>query len=96
MHGGDDAIMVEKTEDELETASSDESENRSEIAESVRMFDSDRPDQPRAKRRRNTTGEAPTPQQQGSCEGPCEQTSRPEGSKRAESNRSRSASKAWS
>ena len=37
MHGGDDAIMVEKTEDELETANSDESENRSEIAESVRI-----------------------------------------------------------
>ena len=26
-HGGDDAIMGEKTEDELETANSDESEN---------------------------------------------------------------------
>ena len=51
-HGGDDAIKGEKTEDELETANSDENENRSEVAESVRMFDSERPDQPRAKRRR--------------------------------------------
>ena len=41
MHRGDDAIEGEKTEDELETANSDESENRSEEAESVRMFDSD-------------------------------------------------------
>ena len=48
-HGGDDAIKGEKTEDELETASSDESEDRSEVAKSVRMFDSDTPDQPRAK-----------------------------------------------
>ena len=53
MHGGDDAIKGDKTEDELETANSDESENQSEVAESVRMFDSDTPDQPRAKRRRS-------------------------------------------
>ena len=37
MHGGDDAIEGEKTEDELETANSDESENRLEVAESVRI-----------------------------------------------------------
>ena len=36
----------------METAYSDESENRSEEAESVQMFDSDTPDQPTAKRRR--------------------------------------------
>ena len=51
-HRGNDAIKGEKTEDELETANSDESENRSEVAESVRMFDSDMPDQPRATRKR--------------------------------------------
>ena len=39
MHRGEDAIKGEKTEDELETANSDETENRSEEAESVRMFD---------------------------------------------------------
>ena len=32
-HGGDDAIKGEKTEDELETANSDKSENRSEEAD---------------------------------------------------------------
>ena len=52
MHRGDDAIKGEKTEDELETANSDESENRSEGAESVRMFDSDTLNQPRPKRKR--------------------------------------------
>ena len=41
MHRGDDAIEGVKTEDELEIANSDESENRSDVAESVRMFDSD-------------------------------------------------------
>ena len=41
MHWGDDAIERKKTEDELETANSDESENRSEVAESIWMFDSD-------------------------------------------------------
>ena len=41
-----------KTEDELETANSDVSENRSEEAESVRMFDSDTRNQLRAKRKR--------------------------------------------
>ena len=49
-HGEDDAIEGEKTEDELETANSDKSENRSEEAESVRMFDSDTLNQPRPKR----------------------------------------------
>ena len=52
MHGGDNAIKGEKTEDELETANSDESENRSEVTESVQMFDSDTLNQPRPKRRR--------------------------------------------
>ena len=52
MHGGDDAIKGEKTEDKLETANLDESENRSEEAESVRMFDSDTLNQPRPKRKR--------------------------------------------
>ena len=51
-HWGDDAIEGEKTEDELETANLDESENRSEQAESVRMFDSDTLSQPRPKRKR--------------------------------------------
>ena len=87
MHGGDDAIEGEETEDELETANSDESENRSEEAKSIQMFDSDTLNQPRPKRNRR---------QQESSQGPREQTSRPEGSKRAESNRSRSASEAWS
>ena len=52
MQWGDDAIEGEKTEDEFETANSDESENRSEQAESVRMFDSDTLNQPRPKRKR--------------------------------------------
>ena len=52
MHGGDDAIEGEKTEDELETANSDESENRSVEAESVQMFDSDTLNLPRPKRKR--------------------------------------------
>ena len=47
--GGDDAIKGEKTKDELETTNSDESENLSKEAESVRMFDSDTLNQPRAK-----------------------------------------------
>ena len=51
-HGGDDAIKGEKTEDELETANSDESKNRSEEAESVGMFDLDTLNQPRTKRKR--------------------------------------------
>ena len=51
-HGGDEAIKGEKTEDELETTNSDESEDRSEEAESVRMFDSDTLNQPRAKWKR--------------------------------------------
>ena len=45
-------IEGEKNEDELETANSDESENRSEGADSVRMFDSDTLNQPRPKRKR--------------------------------------------
>ena len=49
---GDEAIKGEKIEDELETVNSDESENRSEDAESVRMFDLDTPNQSRAKRKR--------------------------------------------
>ena len=52
VHGEDDAIEGEKTDDELETANSDESENRSERAESVQMFDSDMLNQPRPKRKR--------------------------------------------
>ena len=52
MHWGKDAIEGEKTEDELETANSDERENRSEVAESVRMFDSDKLNQPRPKPKR--------------------------------------------
>ena len=51
-HRGDDAIEGEKTKDELETANSDKSENRSVEAESVRMFDSDTLNQPRPKRKR--------------------------------------------
>ena len=51
MHRGDDAIEGEKTKDELETANSDERENRSEVAGSVRMFDSDTLNQPRPKRK---------------------------------------------
>ena len=52
MHGGDDVIEGEKTEEELETANSDERENRLEVAKSVRMFDSDTLNQPRPKRKR--------------------------------------------
>ena len=52
MHWEDDAIEGEKTEDELETANSDERENRSEEAESVRMFDLDTLNQSRPKRKR--------------------------------------------
>ena len=51
MHEGDDAIEGEKIEDKWEVANWDESENRSEEAESVRMFDSDTLNQPRPKRR---------------------------------------------
>ena len=51
-HEGDEAIKGEKIEYELETANSDESENRSEVAESVQMFDSDTLNQPRAKQKR--------------------------------------------
>ena len=42
-YGGDETIKGEKTKDEFETANSEESENRSEEAESVQMFDSDTP-----------------------------------------------------
>ena len=51
-HGGDDTIQGEKTENELETANSDERENRSNETESVRMFDSDTLNQLRPKRKR--------------------------------------------
>ena len=51
-HRGDYAIKGEKTEDKLETANSDDSENRSEEAETVRMFDSDTLNQPRPKWKR--------------------------------------------
>ena len=51
-HGGVDTIKGEKTEEELETTNSEESENRSEVAESVQMFDSDTLNQPRPKRKR--------------------------------------------
>ena len=51
-HGGDDAIKGEKTKDKLETTNLDESKNRLEVAESVRMFDSDTLNQPRLKRKR--------------------------------------------
>ena len=49
LHGGDEAKKGEKTEDKLETANSDESENRSEETDSVRMFGSETPNQPNAK-----------------------------------------------
>ena len=52
MHGEDDAIEGEKTEDELETDNSDKSQNRSEEAELVQMFDSDTLNQPRPKRKK--------------------------------------------
>ena len=52
MHWRDDAMEGKETEDELEIANSDESKNRSEEAESVRMFDSDTLNQPRPKRKR--------------------------------------------
>ena len=51
-HGEDDAIEGKKTKDELGTANSDGSENRSEGTESVRRFDSDTLNQPRPKRKR--------------------------------------------
>ena len=44
--------MGKETEDELETTNSDESENRSEQAESVRMFDSNTLNQSRPKRKK--------------------------------------------
>ena len=46
------AIKGEKIEDKLEKANSDESEKQSEVAESVRMFDSDTLNQPRPKRKK--------------------------------------------
>ena len=51
-HGGDEANKGGKIEDKLETANSDDSENRSEKAELVRMFDSNTLNQPRAKPKR--------------------------------------------
>ena len=52
MHRGGDAIEGKKTEDELETANSDESKDQSEVAESVQMFDSDTLNQLRPKWKR--------------------------------------------
>ena len=52
MHGGDDAIKGEQTKDKFETTNSDESENRSEVAESVWMFHSETLNQPRPKWKR--------------------------------------------
>ena len=51
--GRDDAIKGEKNEDELETVNSDESENRSNEAESVQMFNLDTLYQRRTKRKRS-------------------------------------------
>ena len=65
-HGGDEANKGEKaltetwfdvvkglkTKDELETTHSDESRNRSEAADLVRMFDSETPNQLKAKRKK--------------------------------------------
>ena len=51
-YGGDEAIKGKKTEDELETANSDKSADRSEVVESVRIFDSDTLNQQRPKRKR--------------------------------------------
>ena len=52
-HGGDEGNKREKAKikDELETPYSDESGNRSEAADSVRMFDSETPNQLKAMRR---------------------------------------------
>ena len=50
--GGDEANKGEKTKDELETTSSDESEKRSEEVDSVQMFDSEMPNQLKAKRKK--------------------------------------------
>ena len=52
MSGRDDAMKGEKNQDKLETANSDESENQSEVAESVHMFDSDTLNQQRPKRKK--------------------------------------------
>ena len=47
-----DVVKDLKTKYELETAKSDESENRSEAADSVHMFDSEMPNQRKAMRRK--------------------------------------------
>ena len=52
-HGVDKAIKGKKTEDKLETTNSVESENRSEEANSVLMFDSETPNQLKAMRRKS-------------------------------------------
>ena len=44
--------MGEKTKDELETANSDDSKNRSEEADSVRMFGTETPNQLKAERKK--------------------------------------------
>ena len=51
-HGEDEANKGEKTKDELETANSDQGENRSEGADSVRMFGSKMSNQLKAKRKK--------------------------------------------
>ena len=47
-----DVVKGLKTEDELETTNSDESENELERADSVRLFDLETPNQPKATRRK--------------------------------------------
>ena len=47
-HEVDEAIKGEKTKDDFETANSDERENRSEEADSIRMFSSKTPNQLKA------------------------------------------------
>ena len=51
-HGVDEANKGEKTKDELDTANSDESENRTVEADSVRMFGSKTSNQLKAKRKK--------------------------------------------
>ena len=53
-HGGDEGNKGEeaKIEDELETSNSDKSGDESETADSVRMFDSEMPNQLKAKRKK--------------------------------------------
>ena len=105
MHGGDDVIQGEETEDKLETVNSEESENRSEVPESVQMFDLDTLNQPRPKRKRrqheksqhrnNRRAEKGRGSRQADRKGrsaPCTTTT----PKLIMPDRSRSASEAWS